>query len=102
MRNAKQSDSKITSCLNFIILTVYFSVQDFSKKNNLDFLGMPAYISSGSHDYNGNKYRFLVMEKFGADIGKAFQEFKRFPTATVYQIAIQIVNSFILIICFHY
>lgn len=54
---------------------------------------MPAYIGSGSHEHNGKKYRFLVMEKFGKDIWQLFLENNRkFPEATVYQLGLQIVS----------
>ena len=31
-------------------------------------LGMPAYRGSGSHTFKGEKYRFLVMDRFGRDL----------------------------------
>lgn len=54
---------------------------------------MPIYIASGSHEYKGKKYRFLVMEKFGTDIWKLYLENnKKFPAATAYQLGLQIVS----------
>lgn len=54
---------------------------------------MPVYFGSGSHEYNGKKYRFLVMEKFGTDIWKLFLESNRkFPPATAYQLGLQVVS----------
>lgn len=58
----------------------------------LDFLSMPAYISSGSHEHDGIKYRFLVMEKYGSDLGKFLIQHKKFPPATLFNIGIQIVS----------
>lgn len=56
---------------------------------------MPLYLGSGSHEYNGEKYRFIVMEKFGKDLWKIFLENNRiFPTSTVFKIAVQIVCIF--------
>jgi hypothetical protein len=36
-------------------------------------LGMPCHRGSGSHMVNGEKYRFLVMDRFGSDLQKIFQ-----------------------------
>lgn len=63
------------------------------KTSNIKRLGMPPYISSGSHEYKGEKYRFLVMEKYGKDIWKCYLENdKKFPDLTVYKIGIQVVS----------
>ncbi|XP_072390276.1 uncharacterized protein [Diabrotica undecimpunctata] len=76
MRNAKQVD-----------------VEDFKKKMGLKTLGMPIYIGSGSHEYRGDKYRFIVMEQFGKDLWKTFLENKRvFPASTVFKIALQMLD----------
>ncbi|CAH1999481.1 unnamed protein product [Acanthoscelides obtectus] len=76
MRNARSSD-----------------IDQFKKDHNLKTFGMPIYYGSGSHEYKGVKYRFLVMEKFGADIWKKFLENNRiFPKSTVFKIAIQILD----------
>uniref|UniRef100_A0A6P7FIL7 non-specific serine/threonine protein kinase n=1 Tax=Diabrotica virgifera virgifera TaxID=50390 RepID=A0A6P7FIL7_DIAVI len=76
MRNAKQVD-----------------VEDFKKKMGLKTLGMPIYIGSGSHEYRGDKYRFIVMEQFGKDLWKTFLENKRvFPASTVFKISLQMLD----------
>lgn len=55
---------------------------------------MPKYLGSGSHDHDGIKYRFVVMEKFGSDIWKIFLENNKcFPADTVFKLGIQIVSS---------
>lgn len=55
---------------------------------------MPRYVASGSHEYNKTKYRFLVMDRYGTDLSKLFQENnKRFPEHTVYKLALQIVST---------
>nr|CAI5829169.1 unnamed protein product [Callosobruchus analis] len=69
------------------------TIDQFKKDHNLKTFGMPVYYGSGSHEYKGDKYRFLVMEKFGSDIWKLFLENnKTFPTSTVFKIAIQILD----------
>nr|CAH7724265.1 unnamed protein product [Callosobruchus chinensis] len=68
-------------------------VDQFKTEHKLKTFGMPVYYGSGSHEFKGDKYRFLVMEKFGSDIWKIFLENNRiFPTSTVFKIAIQILD----------
>lgn len=55
---------------------------------------MPQYIGSGSHEYENTKYRFVVMDRYGTDLWKLFeQNNRRFPEHTVYKIALQIVRG---------
>ncbi|KAJ8972443.1 hypothetical protein NQ317_000034 [Molorchus minor] len=76
MRNAKPDD-----------------VENFKTKKGLKTFGMPLYLGSGSHEYKGEKYRFIVMEKFGTDIWKIFLEHNRiFPTTTVFKLGVQILD----------
>ncbi|XP_046401282.1 serine/threonine-protein kinase VRK1-like isoform X2 [Ischnura elegans] len=68
-------------------------VSSWVKKRKLKFLGMPYYVASGSHEYKGEKYRFLVMKRFGKDLGKVFLESKkRFHLQTVLHLGVQILN----------
>lgn len=61
---------------------------------------MPQYLGSGSHEYEGTKYRFVVLERYGTDIWKLFLENDRiFPTDTVFKLGIQIAS--IVIFAFH-
>lgn len=54
---------------------------------------MPKFNGSGSHEYKGMKYRFVVMDRYGTDLWKLFLENNRkFPEHTVYKIAIQIID----------
>lgn len=62
-----------------------------SKK--LKTIGVPYYYGSGSHIHNGEKYRFIVIEKFGTDVWKLFLNNKKlFPLETVLKLGIQIVS----------
>ncbi|KAG8238948.1 hypothetical protein J437_LFUL018698 [Ladona fulva] len=68
-------------------------IQSWMKERKLKFLGMPCYISSGSHEYKREKYRFLVMNRFGKDLSKVFVESKKkFHLMTVLHLGIQIIN----------
>ncbi|XP_076164525.1 serine/threonine-protein kinase VRK1 [Ptiloglossa arizonensis] len=68
-------------------------IDSWRKKKKLSALGMPQYIGSGSHEYENTKYRFVVMDRYGTDLWKLFeQNNRRFPEHTVYKIALQIIN----------
>lgn len=70
------------------------TVADFKQKKGLTSLGMPVHCGSGSHTLNGDKYRFLVMERFGKDLQKIFQTGKRkFPAKAAYTIAIKVIDT---------
>lgn len=79
--------------INFYIKNAKLDdINAFKLKKKLNQLGMPAFIGSGSHDYNGKKYRFLVMNKFGKDVGKFLAELKKLPSATVFKLGIQLLD----------
>lgn len=68
-------------------------IETWKKDRRLKRLGMPKYLGSGSFEYSGNKYRFMVMERFGSDLQKILEQHsKRFSFKTVYQVGIQIVS----------
>jgi len=55
---------------------------------------MPKYIASGSHEYKNIKYRFLVINRYGKDLWKVFEENnKHFAEHIVYKLALQIVRQ---------
>lgn len=59
----------------------------------LKFLGMPRFVGSGSHEYRGEKYRFMIMQRFGTDIQKLFDAAKRrFPLNTVINLGLRIID----------
>ncbi|KAB7503806.1 Serine/threonine-protein kinase VRK1 [Armadillidium nasatum] len=67
-------------------------IENWKKEKKLKRLGMPKYLGSGSHEYNGQKYRFMVMERFGEDLQKIIEKHnKKFSYKTVYQVVIQII-----------
>jgi len=68
-------------------------ISEWMKKNGLRTLGMPRFIGNGSHEYDGNKYRFMVMERFGVDLQKLFEaRGKRFSVKTVLTLGIKILD----------
>ena len=55
---------------------------------------MPVHCGSGSHTFKGDKYRFLIMERFGKDLQKIFQTGKKkFPPKAAYTIAIKVLDT---------
>lgn len=55
---------------------------------------MPYYIAFGSHSYQNERYRFLILQRYGQDLGKIFQKCKKkFHIKTVLTLGIQIVSD---------
>lgn len=68
-------------------------IETWMKERRMKQLGMPRYCGSGSHTYNGEKYRFLVLPRFGNDLHKVFEKHgKRFHLRTALSIGIQILD----------
>lgn len=58
---------------------------------------MPHYIAFGSHFYQNEKFRFLILKRFGQDLGKMFHKCKKkFHIKTVLTLGIQIVSKKII------
>lgn len=70
-------------------------IEAWKKEKRLKRLGMPKFFGSGSFEYKNQKYRFMVMERFGTDLQKILEQHsKRLSFKTVYQVGIQIVRNF--------
>ncbi len=69
-------------------------VDEFRKARKLGpNFGMPCLRGSGSHVHKGEKYRFLVMDRFGTDLQKIFQTGKNcFSDRVTYNLAIKIID----------
>ncbi|XP_068239405.1 serine/threonine-protein kinase VRK1-like isoform X1 [Palaemon carinicauda] len=69
-------------------------IEAWKKEKKLKALGMPKYLGSGSFEFKGQRYRFMVMERFGSDLQKILEQHsKRFSFKTVYQVGIQILDA---------
>lgn len=69
-------------------------IEAWKAEKRLRRLGMPKYHGSGSFEHKNNKYRFMVMDRFGLDLQKILEQHsKRLSFKTVYQIGIQIVST---------
>ena len=80
--------------MNFYIRAAQPSyVEDFKKAKGLKSFGMPCLRGSGSHVYKNEKYRFLVMDRFGGDLQKIFQTGKKcFSDRVTYNLALKIID----------
>ena len=70
------------------------NVEKYRKNKKCKSLGIPSYGGSGSHTFEGDKYRFLVMDRLGKDLETTFLSGKRkFPSATSFQIALKVLDN---------
>ncbi|XP_066468326.1 serine/threonine-protein kinase VRK1 [Tiliqua scincoides] len=68
-------------------------IKKWVSSHKLKYLGVPRYWGSGLHQRNGKSYRFMVMDRFGKDLQKIFEESgKRFPRKTVLQLGLRILD----------
>ncbi|XP_046402222.1 nucleosomal histone kinase 1 [Ischnura elegans] len=68
-------------------------ISEWVSQRKVPHLGVPRLHGKGSHMVDGEKYRFLVIDRFGRDLWSIFEENSRhFPTSTVFKIALQIVD----------
>jgi len=67
----------------------------FKEKGGLKHLGVPKLVANGSHDKNGQTYRFLVMERFGSDLQRILDnsEGNKFTTKTSCSVTLQVLDS---------
>ncbi|KAF6036019.1 VRK1 [Bugula neritina] len=69
-------------------------VKEYMSKHKLKKLGVPWYISSGQHDIDKTKLRFMVIPRYSTDLQKLFMQCgKKFPLKTVLTIALQVLDS---------
>ncbi|CAG0884197.1 unnamed protein product [Darwinula stevensoni] len=68
-------------------------IEDWKKTRKLKFLGVPHIVGSGSHEYKGVMYRFMVMQRYGQDVHKMFEMCgHRFPLKTVFNLGIKVLD----------
>lgn len=53
---------------------------------------MPHYVSSGSHIYNGDKYRFLIIPRYKKDLERVLKDKKTLSLKTALTISLQIID----------
>uniref|UniRef100_A0A8D0GMT8 Serine/threonine-protein kinase VRK1 n=1 Tax=Sphenodon punctatus TaxID=8508 RepID=A0A8D0GMT8_SPHPU len=68
-------------------------IQKWTASHKLKYLGVPRYWGTGLHQKNGNSYRFMVMDRFGRDLQKIYEEkAKQFAHKTVLQLSLRILD----------
>ncbi|XP_051873879.1 serine/threonine-protein kinase VRK1 isoform X1 [Pristis pectinata] len=68
-------------------------IQSWVSSRKLNYLGVPKYWGSGLYDKNGKSYRFMVMDRFGSDLQKIFeQNHKIFPQKFVFQLGLRLID----------
>ena len=69
-------------------------MNDWVKSHDLKYLAIPQLIDWGKHKTSSSHYRFLVMERFGDNIGKLFEEAgSKFGVKTVCYLALRMVSE---------
>jgi len=69
------------------------TIEEWKKSKHISKLGMPCLQGSGTFDYNKERYRYLVMDRYGRDLWSIFLENKKiFPCSTALQIGLQILD----------
>ncbi|KAH6926960.1 hypothetical protein HPB50_024297 [Hyalomma asiaticum] len=68
-------------------------IDQWVKQKKLDYLGMPRFRGSGSHEVNGVKYRFMVMDRFGEDLQKILdRQGKTLPLKTAFSLGMRVID----------
>lgn len=69
-------------------------IHKWCDSQNLPRIGVPSYEGSGSHIYKNERFRFLVIPRYGIDVGKLFQSNgRKLPTKLVNNLAVQMLNA---------
>ncbi|KZC09945.1 Serine/threonine-protein kinase VRK1 [Dufourea novaeangliae] len=68
-------------------------IENWCKSQGKRRIGVPTYEGSGSHIYGGQKYRFLVIPRYGIDIGKLFlSNGRQLPMKLVNRLTVQMLD----------
>uniref|UniRef100_A0A8B9FU56 non-specific serine/threonine protein kinase n=1 Tax=Amazona collaria TaxID=241587 RepID=A0A8B9FU56_9PSIT len=68
-------------------------IRGWTKSHKLPYLGVPRYWGSGLHEKNGSSYRFMIIDRFGRDLQKMYEENgKQFSHKTVLQLGLRILD----------
>ncbi|XP_046874288.1 serine/threonine-protein kinase VRK1 [Hypomesus transpacificus] len=68
-------------------------IQTWMKTHKIKYLGVPKYWGSGLHENGGRRYRFMVMDRFGTDLQKKFEECgKSFSRKLVLQLGLKLLD----------
>ncbi|XP_054281880.1 serine/threonine-protein kinase VRK1-like isoform X2 [Macrosteles quadrilineatus] len=89
---------------NFYIRTAQMEmINEWVARRNMRALGMPHFLGTGSHHYDGEHYRFLVLPRFGLDVEKVFiRQGRKFHVKTAFTLASYIMDALEYIHCHDY
>jgi len=65
----------------------------WAKSKRISDLGLPKYVGWGMHSFKSKSNRFLVMDRFGADLQRLFIERGTFSRVCVAQMALRLIDS---------
>ncbi|KAK0082161.1 hypothetical protein PV326_007312 [Microctonus aethiopoides] len=69
-------------------------IDNWCKTQQINRISIPTYEGSGSYVFKGEKFRFLVIPRYGIDVGKLFlSNGRKLPTVLVNNLAIQMLDS---------
>lgn len=69
-------------------------INAWMKTKKLSHLGIPLFIGSGKFDHGNEKYRFMVINRFGSDVEKlCVKNGGTFPEKTVYSLGLRMVDA---------
>ncbi|XP_051153821.1 serine/threonine-protein kinase VRK1-like [Leptopilina boulardi] len=69
-------------------------IQSWCKSYGRRRIGVPTYEGSGSHIYQNQRYRFLVIPRYGIDVGKLFVSYgRKLSTKLVNGLAVQMLDA---------
>ncbi|XP_011300000.1 serine/threonine-protein kinase VRK1 [Fopius arisanus] len=69
-------------------------IKKWCDSQSLSRIGIPSYEGSGSHIYKGERFRFLVIPRYGIDVGQLFQNYgRKLPTKLVNNLAGQMLDA---------
>ncbi|XP_043271338.1 serine/threonine-protein kinase VRK1-like isoform X2 [Venturia canescens] len=81
--------------MNFYIRAARKQMIDgWCESQGIERIGVPTHEGSGSHVYQGERYRFLVIPRYGTDVGKLFlSRGRKLPMKVVNGLAIQMLDA---------
>lgn len=76
------------------------TISSFMENRGLTFLGIPKFITSGTHQSKNGGYRFLIMERLGEELQKVL-ETNRLSIRVTCRIACRIIGLFFSFLLFY-
>ena len=69
------------------------AIAEWMKSRKVQSLGVPYFVATGLHSQDGFQYRFLIMQRFGTDLQKLFEQSeKRFPVSSVFLLGLKLLD----------